>query len=331
MKESKLIHFTERIYYMPGEEEVDRPYLYYIKGAHYSVAIDAGNSKAHLEKFYQELQHEELELPQFTIITHWHWDHTFALPYIHGLSIGSELTRKKLEEVSQWSWTPEAMKQREKTGEDIPFCNECIQKEYADLSQIQVKSVDIAIAGDTIVDLGGVQLQLIPRDAVHSRDSLFIYIPKESALIIGDADCEDHYEGKGTFDQKRLCALHRFVKELDFEHYLLGHDTPDTKGSALDYMQEKLDKLTLSDEAGLNPKILLQHLNLLHTTELGAVRIKKNLSVEVEDVVDWCRKKIEDVETKIYREGKNWYIEAGQACITVNAHSYTIITAHKKT
>lgn len=41
-------------------------------------------------------------------------------------------------------------------------------------------------------------------------------------------------------------------------------------------------------------------------------------------------KKIEDAETKVYREGKNWYIEAGQTYITVNAHSYTIITAHKK-
>jgi hypothetical protein len=30
------------------------------------------------------------------------------------------------------------------------------------------------------------------------------------------------------------------------------------------------------------------------------------------------------------RRGKNWYVSAENCVITVNAHSYTIITAHKK-
>lgn len=37
---------------------------------------------------------------------------------------------------------------------------------------------------------------------------------------------------------------------------------------------------------------LLLHLNSLHTTEMGAERIRKNLSINIEDVVDWCREKI---------------------------------------
>ena len=32
---------------------------------------------------------------------------------------------------------------------------------------------------------------------------------------------------------------------------------------------------------------------------------------------------------KIVRTGKNWYILTGRCKITVNAHSYTIITAHR--
>jgi hypothetical protein len=30
----------------------------------------------------------------------------------------------------------------------------------------------------------------------------------------------------------------------------------------------------------------------LHTTELGADRIRKNLCLDVDDVVDWCKQKI---------------------------------------
>ena len=38
---------------------------------------------------------------------------------------------------------------------------------------------------------------------------------------------------------------------------------------------------------------LLFNIDKLHTTELGIGRIKKNLSLETSDVVNWCRQKIE--------------------------------------
>jgi len=72
---------------------------------------------------------------------------------------------------------------------------------------------------------------------------------------------------------------------------------------------------------------LLENIGRLHTTPLGAERIKRNLKLETGDVVSWCREKILQADT-ITRKGKNWYAYAGHAVITVNAHSYTIITAH---
>ena len=37
---------------------------------------------------------------------------------------------------------------------------------------------------------------------------------------------------------------------------------------------------------------LLENLGRLHTTELGVIRIKKNLSLNVENVIEWCKEKI---------------------------------------
>ncbi|WP_164468658.1 DUF3781 domain-containing protein [Clostridium botulinum] len=74
---------------------------------------------------------------------------------------------------------------------------------------------------------------------------------------------------------------------------------------------------------------LIQNLDKLHTTELGVGRIKKNLSLDVDDVVKWCRDKILNPNSMIDRKGKNWYIDIENCEITVNAYSYTIITAHK--
>lgn len=71
-------------------------------------------------------------------------------------------------------------------------------------------------------------------------------------------------------------------------------------------------------------------LGQLHTTELGIKRIRKNLCLEVEDVLDWCRKRMEAPGHTITRRGKNWYINAAGIEWTVNAHSNTIITAHRK-
>lgn len=74
---------------------------------------------------------------------------------------------------------------------------------------------------------------------------------------------------------------------------------------------------------------LIQNLDKLHTTELGVGRIKKNLFLQLDDVVKWCREKILDSNAIIVRRGKNWYIDIDNCEITVNAYSYTIITAHK--
>ena len=78
------------------------------------------------------------------------------------------------------------------------------------------------------------------------------------------------------------------------------------------------------------PNELLCNLDKLHTTELGVVRIKRNLSLDTDDVVGWCSNKIHSENAVITRSGKNWYISVDACIITVNAHSYTIITAHRE-
>lgn len=76
---------------------------------------------------------------------------------------------------------------------------------------------------------------------------------------------------------------------------------------------------------------LLDTINALHTTALGEERIRRNLSLETEDVVAWCQAKILLPDCQITRQGKNWYASIEGCTITVNAHSLTIITAHPHT
>lgn len=68
-------------------------------------------------------------------------------------------------------------------------------------------------------------------------------------------------------------------------------------------------------------QILLNNIDKVHTTEMGIDRIKKNLKLDTNDVVEYCKNKVLD---------KNWYCEIENIIITINSYSYTIITAHIK-
>ena len=74
---------------------------------------------------------------------------------------------------------------------------------------------------------------------------------------------------------------------------------------------------------------LLSNLDKLHSTKLGIERVKKNLSLETGDVIAWCKRGIENANS-IIRKGKNWYVSVDNSILTINVHSFTIITAHRE-
>lgn len=96
-----------------------------------------------------------------------------------------------------------------------------------------------------------------------------------------------------------------------------------------------MDLSSENEDLKINENELLKNLDKLHTTELGVKRIIKNLSLNSKDdlknidVVEYCKMKIKSPNASIERKGKNWYITIDGEIITVNANSYTIITAHK--
>lgn len=75
-------------------------------------------------------------------------------------------------------------------------------------------------------------------------------------------------------------------------------------------------------------KDLNANLDKLHTTDLGVARIRRNLNLQNEDVVMWCKESLQKADV-IIGLGKNWYVYYGGVVITIHANSYTIITAHK--
>ena len=74
---------------------------------------------------------------------------------------------------------------------------------------------------------------------------------------------------------------------------------------------------------------LIKNIELVHSTKLGILRIKKNLNIDG-DVVSYCKNLILNKDCIIDKNGKNYYCYINNVIITVNSYSYTIITAHIK-
>jgi glyoxylase-like metal-dependent hydrolase (beta-lactamase superfamily II) len=239
----ELKKISERIYYLPAEEETDRPVLGYIKGNEYSLAVDAGNSAKHVEKFYRELNRANLRLPDYTVITHWHWDHTFGMHSVAGKTIAGKSTNNKLKEVVSWKWANADMKDRLDTGKDIEMCDRCIKLEYLNRQEIMVTTADMEFSGRLIIDLGGISCEITQVEAPHSKDSVLVYVPEEKTVFIGDADCEDHYDNNGNYDKFKLEAYISLMKQIDFNTYVIGHDEPQTKVEAIAYLVDELKKI----------------------------------------------------------------------------------------
>ena len=226
----ELYRLTERIWYTSYEEERDRPALGYVKGDSFSVAIDAGHSDAHLAEFYELLKQNGLPLPQLTIITHWHWDHSFALHCINGLSIANRRTDEHLREFIR--------NRSEENDRKFLALDPSIAMEYANDRPIKVVAPDIVFDDKLTIDAGNEIIELFEAISPHTNDATFIYLPEEKILFIGDAI-------SGVFptwiaDKDKTREQIRLFEEMDLNWIVGGHWDKWNKNDLIDYLKSTL-------------------------------------------------------------------------------------------
>ncbi len=223
-----LKKLTDRIYFLPHEPERDRPMLAYVKGDKLSLAVDAGYSSSHVKDFYGALEAHDLGKPNFTVITHWHYDHTFGLHAVKGASIAHQKTNLFLKE--------QRNKARDKRyiallkQDDIYF-----EREYAGQNQLNITVSDIEYANELTLNLGAVTARVFHTVSPHSEDTTCIHIPEENVLFLGDAASGDFFNG-GFMDKIKLNRLIQVISSIDCEYCALSHCEPMRKRDLLAYL-----------------------------------------------------------------------------------------------
>ena len=229
----KLKKLRDTIYYMEHERDTDRPQLVYLKGEKFSVMIDTGNSRRHLEQFLQAVEEAGLPMPELALITHWHWDHTFAMHAFPGKTVACTETNGHLKRMKDWKWEDEAMKARLEFGEEIEFADSHIRKEYGCLSDIRVAEADILFEEYLKIDLGGISCEMRKVGGPHEADSCVILVPEEKVLVSGDAHSGDYYHMQGAVDPEKMADYIGRLRSMDFDVYMMGHGEPVSKQEIL--------------------------------------------------------------------------------------------------
>ena len=224
----KLEKITDRVWFYPKEEDRDRPNLGYIRGDNWSLAIDAGHSDAHVEEFYEALKAEGFPLPSVTVITHWHWDHTFGMHAIKGLSLANARTDEYLRVFRD---------KVEKNGPGVFLeLHETIRKEYEGNRPVKIVTADMEFEGEMLLDAGNCKIRVFKAKSPHTEDATLVEIVDEKVLFIGDAACEEFMTGKK--DPHLTRELAAAIEATGADICLEGHWVPLSKEQTVAEMLE---------------------------------------------------------------------------------------------
>lgn len=232
---------SDRIYYLESEEVSDSPNLGYIRGDVFSLMVDAGTGKAHVETFMKALENENLPEPVFSVVTHHHWDHSFGMASLEAITIGCKDCAKKLKALEEISWSEESLTEAIKSGLVPAFCEEHIRMAYPDLSEIEVFGPDMVFEGEMVVDLGGCTAVIKQIPSPHGSDCIGVFVPEEKVLFMGDG-LSPAIVGKDWMDDpEEVVKLQKLLRNLDFETCISGHGEPLTKYDVLADLAERID------------------------------------------------------------------------------------------
>ncbi len=134
------------------------------------VAIDAGTTEESAREAMKALRQITSAPVRYVILTHSHWDHVGGLAAVR--EPGTVVIARK-------NFAQELARMRSSQGTFSWFFG-------SRPVGLDVK-VDRVVAGEESFHHGGLELRLIPVRGGETEDALFIYLPKQALLFVGDA------------------------------------------------------------------------------------------------------------------------------------------------
>lgn len=237
-----LQQLTPRIYQLSFSEAEDRPCLGYIRGERFSLMVDAGNSPEHVRDYQQALREAGFPLPQFTVLTHSHWDHCFGLHALQIPAIACAETRASLEMVSRLRWTPEALHENAEKGIVPRLCVPRIQAHFPEPEKIRIALPSLIFSGSMRLDLGNCMCIFQHVTSAHARDTVIVFVPSERMVFLGDCIYQQLIDDVWKEGPVKLKQLIQELEPLDFILAQPAHQGAMSKEELLNWLNRRLQK-----------------------------------------------------------------------------------------
>ena len=203
---------------LPGPP--DRPSLCAVVGERWTLALDAGSSRAHTRLFLDGLP----ATPSAMVYTHWHWDHVFGGVEIGGIVIAHARTAEKLAELAERDWNDDAN------------VNESMRIELPAPRTVEIAQADVVFDDAIDFHLGGVTVHVEHVGGDHCDDACVALVEPDGLLFVGDALCASP---RHVLTAEKALPLYDRILAFPATHDVEGHHPAVTTHAEMETMLAK--------------------------------------------------------------------------------------------
>jgi glyoxylase-like metal-dependent hydrolase (beta-lactamase superfamily II) len=237
---TRLAHLDDHLSWTSCQEDTDSPVIGFVQGSRATLMVDACSSHRHAADVRHEMRAHGIEEPDYAVITHSHPDHWFGLiDFETTVAICSRLCLARTQAMTTMDWSHDGHRRQLEAGESYDVLDPILDAEYgADRDGIALRSPDIGIRGELVIDLGGLTAVVREFESSHLEGQLIVHIPEKGVVFLGDAL---YIRGDDEAEIARLLAA---IDTLDAEIFIDSHaDGVMTRAQVEAYLREYVAEL----------------------------------------------------------------------------------------